>query len=486
MKKNEQLFYLIKSLSKAEKRHFKIFADSEDKNKNYILLFDEIDKQIIYDEKIIKMKFKNDTFVKQLHVTKNYLSNQILKSLRVYHSKNSIDTKLNNYLLDVEILYKRELFEQCLVVVKIAENLANEYEKFTLLVEILNWKRKVFLAQGKFNNEEVSLEKIILKQETILEKIINQNKYWLLTSKLYEVFGGDKKTRQKFIKNKYLQNFELADSLQSKILYYHIQYTLSTTNNKIHEAINYISKLILLLESNPKQITEESSSYITSLNNKISLLLSTKQYSEIPILLTKVRIVPEKYKLKNKDRISVKLMVRTYNVELEMYRDLKEFKKAENLIEEIQHFIRLNENLVTNNYKTLFYYQFAYIFFMRNKLSEALHWTNELLSGKITGVREDLKSYVRFLNLMIHFELGNTIVLKYAVDASRRFLKKKRNLYDFEKVLLKFFSKISLARKEEHKKMFTELSENLFAKTDERKKADVLDYIDFDGWILSH
>ena len=135
--------------------------------------------------------------------------------------------------------------------------------------------------------------------------------------------------------------------------------------------------------------------------------------------------MPEKYKLKNKDRISVKLMVRTYNVELEMYRDLKEFKKAENLIEEIQLFLTLNENLVPNNYKTLFYYQFAYIFFMRNKLSEALHWTNELLGGKISGVREDLKSYVRFLNLMIHFELGNTIVLKYAVDASRRFLKKK-------------------------------------------------------------
>ena len=65
MKKNEHLFYLIKSLSKAEKRHFKIFTDSEDKNKNYILLFDEIDKQIIYDEKIIKKKFWNATFVKQ-------------------------------------------------------------------------------------------------------------------------------------------------------------------------------------------------------------------------------------------------------------------------------------------------------------------------------------------------------------------------------------------------------------------------------------
>jgi len=37
---------------------------------------------------------------------------------------------------------------------------------------------------------------------------------------------------------------------------------------------------------------------------------------------------------------------------------------------------------------------------MKNKLSEALHWTNELLSGKFSDLREDLKSYVRFLNLI--------------------------------------------------------------------------------------
>ncbi|MCP4971109.1 MAG: hypothetical protein GY932_10995 [Arcobacter sp.] len=318
-----------------------------------------------------------------------------------------------------------------------------------------------------------------------MEKLKNDNEYWFLTSKLYEVFGADKKNKQKFERNKYLKNLDLADSLQSKILYHHIHYTLSTTNNKIDDALNYVSELILLLENHPKQISYEPSSYITSVNNKIGLLLSTKQYNEIPLLLEKVRAVPTKYKLKNRDKISVKLMLRTYNVELEMYRDLKQFDKAENLIEEIEPFLVVNNNLVTNNYKTLFYYQFAYIFFMQDKLSEALHWTNELLTGKITGVREDLKSYVRFLNLMIHFELGNTIVLKYAVDASRRFLKKKRNLYDFEKVLLSFFSKISLARKEEHKKLFVDLRKKIFAKTDERRKDDVLDYIDFEGWIQS-
>jgi len=485
MKKNEQLFYLIKSMSKSEKRHFKVLAKAEDNNKNYILLFDEIEGQAFYNEKVIKEKFSNSVFVNQLHVTKNYLSNQILRSLKIYHSKSSVNIKLHNYLIEVEMLFKRELFEQSLDAIKRVEKLATEYEKFSILYEVLNWKRKILLAQGRFDSIQLKFGELLFSQKLYLEKIKNQNEYWFITSKLYDIFNADKKERQKFIKNEYLKNLEFADSLQSKILFYHIHYTLSTTDNKINKALKYVSELIQLLEKFPNQISEEPNSYITSLNNKISLLLSIKQYDKIPLLLKTVRDVPIQYKIKERKKISAKLMLRTYNVELEMYRDLRDFKKAESLIEEIQIFIEVNKNLVTNNYKTLFFYQFAYIFFMRNKLSEALHYTNELLTGNISGVREDLKSYIRFLNLMIHFELENTIVLKYAVDASRRFLKKKRNLYDFEKVLLKFFSKISLARKQEHKKLFTELNKNLFAKTDKRKKADVLDYIDFDSWVKS-
>ena len=51
-KASNHLHELIKSLSSAEKRYFKIFADrhSTKEIKTYITLFDEIDRQDIYDE----------------------------------------------------------------------------------------------------------------------------------------------------------------------------------------------------------------------------------------------------------------------------------------------------------------------------------------------------------------------------------------------------------------------------------------------------
>ena len=52
----ESLFRLIKSLSKSEKRQFKIYVNRLDSNadKKFIALFDLLDKMSVYDEQKIE------------------------------------------------------------------------------------------------------------------------------------------------------------------------------------------------------------------------------------------------------------------------------------------------------------------------------------------------------------------------------------------------------------------------------------------------
>ena len=60
-KASDQLHKLIKSLSKPEKRYFKVFSSRHiigDEN-NYQTLFDAIDKQEEYDEEKLMKKFKD-------------------------------------------------------------------------------------------------------------------------------------------------------------------------------------------------------------------------------------------------------------------------------------------------------------------------------------------------------------------------------------------------------------------------------------------
>ena len=123
MAQNDNLFKLIKSLSKTEKRHFKLFASLKSGDTNYIKLFDVINKQEVYNEQQIKDLFGNETFVKQLHVTKNLLAKLILKSLRNYYSNISVEAELNIILRNIEILFKKELYDYCEQELKRAERL---------------------------------------------------------------------------------------------------------------------------------------------------------------------------------------------------------------------------------------------------------------------------------------------------------------------------------------------------------------------------
>src|SRR6267143_6604241 len=105
MAKKGSLFLLIKSLTKAEKRYIKVFSGGGKDDSIYQLLFDAIDQQKEYDEEEIRKIFKGDKFLDQLHVTKIYLSELILKALRNYNAKSNINSELLTLLGDIEILF---------------------------------------------------------------------------------------------------------------------------------------------------------------------------------------------------------------------------------------------------------------------------------------------------------------------------------------------------------------------------------------------
>ena len=483
MIKKEQLFALIKSLTKAEKRYFKLFASVNNTDANYILLFDAIDAQEVYNEKAIKEKFKEKNFIKQLHVTKNYLNKLILKSLRNYHSKISSDAELKDLLREIEILFRKELFEQCGNIINKAEKTAKSFENQTAILEILNWKKKLLLTKGNPFRNKNTVNKIIETEKETIENLNKHNNYWNYTINIFDYFGKGKREINKLLKEPLLNNEENAKTLQSKILFYHLKYSMAIAGDKGEEALTNLTSLIKLIEKYPARITDDPHSYITALNNKIGMLLSMKKHKQIPNLLSKVRSVPKKYKLKDENKITFKLLLRTYNVELEMYRDTGDIKKGVELINKVKEFVKNYDSSISPDYKSLLFYQFAYIYFMNNNYSESLKWINKIINYEIGRGREDIESYARFLNLIIHYELNNIYVLRYAVEASRRFLKKKRDLKDFEKKLLNFFSRLSTQHPEKHKELFECLKKELFLNTTPAQKESILDYLNFEKWI---
>src|SRR5215470_4092456 len=90
------LFQLIRSLEKSEKRHFKLYIkrSSSKEDLKIIQLFDALDKLREYDERVLLKKLAG-TEKRQLYNLKTHLYKEILASLRLLKSADSIDLQLN-------------------------------------------------------------------------------------------------------------------------------------------------------------------------------------------------------------------------------------------------------------------------------------------------------------------------------------------------------------------------------------------------------
>jgi len=217
----------------------------------------------------------------------------------------------------------------------------------------------------------------------------------------------------------------------------------------------------------------------------VALYLWRKECAAIPPLLEKIQNTPREYGLLAQAPFTIRLRLRTYNIGLEFYRDQGRWKEGLVHAQEAAQYLDAQNHRVPDDYRLLLYYQFAYLYFMDQHHKQALFWLNEIFSARFGLIREDIQSYAHLLYLMIHFDLGHISILKYAVDGCRRFLKKKRSPYPFEKVLLSFFSKVSTVSPDRYPALLEKLKAELFFNTAKEKVPQVLDYLDFMTWIKS-
>src|SRR5690349_12236901 len=138
------LFQLIKSLEKAEKRHFKLYIKRSSANDDLkiVRLFDVLDKQDLYDEKSLLKKLPG-TEKRQLYNLKTHLYREILASLRLLKSADSIDLQLHEQFDYAHILYKKGLFLQSLKILEKAKETARANQKFNFLTQVISLEKRI-------------------------------------------------------------------------------------------------------------------------------------------------------------------------------------------------------------------------------------------------------------------------------------------------------------------------------------------------------
>src|SRR6478736_10552394 len=146
--KSKNLFDLIKSMDKNEKRYFKVMFLGSDsgEDKKMLLLFDNINKQEQFDEELILQK-EPSLKRSQLSNMKAYLYDKILQSIRQYNCSKIFDIRIREQIDFAQILMERRLFEQGISVLRKAKKMAQEYSNLELQLEIIKLE-KVYLSQA--------------------------------------------------------------------------------------------------------------------------------------------------------------------------------------------------------------------------------------------------------------------------------------------------------------------------------------------------
>ena len=140
----DPLFILIKSLSKSEKRSFKLYANRTQSKSSakFIDLFDVLDKLETYDEPAIYKKIAGMTAT-QLSNTKRHLNKQILVSLRLLHIPKNIDIQIHEQLDFARIMYGKGMYLESLKILDRVKETAIRHHKDILLLEILEFQKLI-------------------------------------------------------------------------------------------------------------------------------------------------------------------------------------------------------------------------------------------------------------------------------------------------------------------------------------------------------
>jgi hypothetical protein len=490
MKASDNLFHLIKSLTKSEKRYFKIIAakKSEDgKGNNYLQLFNAIDKQEEYNEEKIIRQFSKSTFIKHLPSEKNYLYFSILKSLVLFHEGSMGFIELDDIRHCAMILYNKGLYDQCDKMLTKARKFAISHELFPELLSVTRLQSELLPMIAPSAEElEIGFASILNDEKLAFEKLENINRYHQLYAKfLYLIRTNGELIRNEMerrlfgeiMEHELIQNEQKALCYKSKEMYFFITSTYFFINGELENAYSQGLRNLEFLAANFGKLTSVAI-YSARISNFCETCLRMKKYKECSDYLEVLKNIQTTSTLEKS-----KNFYRYHDLLLRLNISKGEFEKAVELVPAIEEGFELYaENIHTGRILNMQYY-IAYAYFGSNDFRTSLRWINKIISSK-TDLRSDLLCFSRLLNLILHIELDNQLQLEYVYKSTYSYFSKRERLYKLEDLFLKFLKKhLNPMDAKEQRRAFATLRNELLELLKDPVEQHALEYFDFISWL---
>lgn len=440
----QQLFQLIKTLTKSEKRHFRLYAtrNGGGADLKFLALFTALDAQSQYDEDALLSKV-DGVSKRQLSNLKSHLYNQILVSLRLLRRKQG-DLELHELLDFACVLYDKGLYLQSLEQLSKARVLARKRHRQTVLLEIIEFEKRIETRHITRSHAERAEELISWSKET--RQGIGADEAWSdLALEMYGLYlriGHVKNHEEYAFVVEYFESripqergelsfFGQIYRAQARVWCHYI------LQNWKH-CFRYATTWVRLFQEYPEFQELEFDLFVKGIHNLLSVLFYNMDRERYRWYFTLLEDVIGAYEEELSDNSRIynfvyleMARINRYFLDAEFELAIQEIPRIELRLEELRARLDVHRLLV-------FWYKFACLHFGAGQYHECIQYLQRIINYPQLPLREDIQVFARILSLIAHYELGNHDLIDAQIRSVYRYLLKLENMQQVQKAVMDF------------------------------------------------
>ncbi|UNY97939.1 hypothetical protein MQE36_12685 [Zhouia spongiae] len=488
----EPLFVLIKSLSKSEKRQFKLYVNRLGVNADakFLALFNLLDKMRSYDEdEVLKSGIVKK---QQLSNLKAHLYKQVLTSLRMNPVNQNIRIQLREQLDFATILYHKGLYRQSLKILDKAKKQAVENEEKVIAFEIVELE-KVIETQYITRSISGRADELAVQAKELMQDNVITSKLSNLSLQLYGIMlkmGYVRSDKEYNWVTNYFNarmpecNIESLGFREKQWLY-QAQLWYSFLTQDFLNCYKYASKLVDLFYEHKTMIYLNPVFFLKGSNYLLESLYYIKYRSQFQQSLARLEETLAEEHFPKNGNLEVLSFLYSYSNKLNLHFLEGTFGEGLYLEKPILKGLKDYSDKIDEHHVMIFYYKLACLYFGVGDNKKCIFYLKKIIDNKSLIMREDLMCFSRVLSLVAHYEAGLDYHLEVQLKSTYKFLLKMNDLHEVQKEIIKFLRGLGNIYPHELKREFKNLHARLKKYENDPYERRAFLYLDIISWLES-
>lgn len=425
MAKPDFVFDLVHSLSKSEKRHFKLFSSryKHEGEKKYLGIFRALEKQ-----RTPVTPSCDETAGGTLARDRHYLSEMLMASLRQFHAETFIQAKLENELISIDLLRNKGLYPHALRrLLRLKRDVAR-YELPELMLQVISLECEIrssaplewpALAAALFDETETWLSH--------LQHLNQLNR--LRVEELLQVLekGRPQTAEERHEWGLRIAAFDPAVSLTGLVSETSLRLRAQAYAYFVmpdFQSANQCNRLRSELFVQHPELSEKAPlEHVFLLFFYASTSIQVNDYETAARLLGELRALREKYQDSAYAALVKNIDDRLLPTELFLFGKSGDHNRIRERASEVESFIRLHRN----RQSAVIGFNMATAFMFADEYKKVIHWTHLALSTP-----EFKRDYLLFfanhiLQVLAHIGLNDFDVAESLAMSAKRFVSQRKN-----------------------------------------------------------